>query len=103
MGIIAKRILVVEDSRAINELLTHSLTEQLKIDVISAFTMKQTEALMSQHATETFLAILDLNLPDAPDGEIVDYIQGLGIPIIVLTGSLSDDTHDSMMEKGVID
>ncbi len=103
MEIKAKTILIVEDSRAINELLAHSLTEQLKIDVISAFTMKQAEEIMTHHADDTFLAILDLNLPDAPNGEIVDYIQSLGIPIIVLTGSLSDNTHDAMMEKGVID
>jgi len=98
-----RKVFIVEDSRAITDLLVHSLTEQLKIDVIAASSLKETKEVIHSDVDSIFLAICDINLPDAPNGEVIDYIHSQGIPVIVLTGSLSDEIHTSMMGKGVID
>jgi len=97
------KVLVVEDSRALNGMVTQSIKSELKIGAESAFSMKEAMEILDQRQEEFFLAILDLNLPDAPNGEIVDEIIDRGLPPIILTGTLSDDTHDRMISKPIID
>ena len=55
----------------------------------------------AQH--EFFVAVLDLNLPDAPNGEIIDLVQAHDIPIIVLTATMNDAQRGQLLEQGVID
>jgi diguanylate cyclase (GGDEF)-like protein len=50
-----------------------------------------------------FLAVVDLNLPDAPDGEVVDYLQAHDIPVVVLTGHYDDAMRERMVAKNVVD
>ena len=98
-----KKILIVEDSRSIRELLTYTLEDQLHIDIAAVSSMAEAKHAIEVNPDGFYLAILDLNLPDAPNGEIVDYILSQNIPPIILTGSLSDDMHADMMEKPIID
>jgi len=101
----SKKILVVEDSRSINNMLVSKISQQLEIEVLSAFDMAEAKKLVNTpaDAKQVFLAILDLNLPDAPHGEIVDYILEKNIPAIVLTSNRNDDTLNDILNKGVID
>ena len=103
MQLSGNKVLVVEDSRAINSLLTHSIISQLDIPVESAATMAQAKLLIEKAPDDFFIAILDLNLPDAPDGEIVNYVMDQNIPVIVLTGSINDQINNKLISKGVID
>ncbi len=48
-----------------------------------AATLEQTKALLAERPERFFIAVLDLNLPDAADGEVVDYVSQFDIPIIV--------------------
>jgi diguanylate cyclase (GGDEF)-like protein len=50
-----------------------------------------------------FAGLLDLNLPDAPDGESVDYALSHDIPAIVFTGKFDDDLRDRILAKGIVD
>ena len=99
----AKKILVVEDNRAINELLVSSLRQKLDIDVASAKDMAEAKRIIEQDAKSFFLAILDLRLPDAPDGEIVDFMMAKDITSIVLISNEDEDAQNSILNKGVID
>ena len=99
----AKRVLVVEDSRAISNMLVSTIRSELYIDVESAANFKEAQQILERNGSQFFVAILDLNLPDAPNGEIVDLVIEMGIPPIVLTASMSDDLHDEMIEKSVLD
>ena len=57
-----------------------------------------------KNSQESFsLGILDLNLPDAPQGEVVDYVLGKKIPGIVLTGEYKQDLRKNIIAKGVLD
>jgi len=97
------KVLIVEDSRSINGLLSHSISTQLHIEVVSASSMAEAKEHLEQDASDFFVALLDLNLPDAPDGEVVDCVLEYNIPPIILTGSLSDNLHGEMTEKPIID
>jgi len=98
-----KKVLIVEDTKSINSILAHNIKNQLNIEVASAYSMQQAKSIVENHEDDFFLAILDLNLPDSPDGEIVDYCREKEITSIVLTATMNDDIHDNMMSKGIID
>ena len=49
------------------------------------------------------MAVMDMHLPDAPDGKAVDFVQSMGIPVVVLTGSVSPDLRQQMLDKDVLD
>ncbi|MFP4146417.1 MAG: diguanylate cyclase, partial [Halorhodospira sp.] len=44
-----------------------------------------------------------LDLPDAPQGEVVDDVVAARIPSLVLTATLEDDRRDQLMSAGVCD
>lgn len=48
------------------------------------------------------MAFVDLCLPDAPDGEVVDVVLEKNIPVVVLTGSSDGQTRKKFMEKDII-
>jgi len=95
------RILVVEDSKTLGKLLCLKLENELGVKVDLAETMKDAELLASKESY--LLATLDLVLPDAHNGEIVDTMLSFGIPSIVLTARLEKDIRDKFLKKGIID
>lgn len=49
------------------------------------------------------MAVLDLNLPDAPQGAAIDLVLGEGIPFIILTGSEHPGLRKSLLDRGASD
>ena len=95
------KILIVDDSKII----THSLQSLLKLpghDCDIANSLEQTKQLLEK-ATDYQVALLDLSLPDAPNGEVVDYVKKFDIPIVVLTGSESYEDEKTFREKEIVD
>ena len=50
-----------------------------------------------------FLAVCDVNLPDAQDGEMVDWLLDREVPTIVYTSNASSELRDKMTARSVID
>ncbi|MGN7614685.1 response regulator, partial [Magnetococcales bacterium HHB-1] len=99
-----KKILLVEDSVVLAKLIRRRLNTASCFDIIHTSSYRETETILQQEEPENFfLALLDLVLPDAKEGEIVDYICQKSIPAIVFTSMYSDDLRDYMESKGVID
>lgn len=96
-------VLLVDDNRAIVDLLTAKILEESDFRVISADTLAKARVILAQERDEVFCAVLDLNLPDAPDGEVVDHVLDLGIPVLVVTGNLSDRAREQVLAKPVLD
>jgi len=103
MAFIDKKILVVEDTRSINDLLVNSLKHRLNIEVIPAFSLAQAKEIVEKNSKQFFLSILDLTLPDAMEGEVVDYMSEMDIPCIVLTSIRDQDIQNTILNKGAID
>lgn len=95
------KLLLVEDNQTLAKLVAQKIKTSLKITVDIAYSMAQAQEFIAQN--DYFLSILDLNLPDAPNGEIVGYIYSKKIPAIVLTASLDEEVRQKMFKKDVID
>jgi diguanylate cyclase (GGDEF)-like protein len=96
-------ILLVEDSRFFGSVVRNRLVSELGTRVTWVRTRAQALAMMEAAPEPFFAAILDLTLPDAPEGEIVDDVLARGIPPVVLTAHMSDTTRDAMWSKRVVD
>lgn len=96
------KILIVEDNKALARLIAKKMEDKVEMDIDVAYTMAEAQAFLSD-PKEYFIALLDLNLPDAPNGEIVDYVISKGLPSIVLTGSMDDATRESFIHKDIVD
>ncbi len=97
------KLLVVEDSKFFSSLIKRTVEARLNIDVLCAFTRAEAIALVDEWGDEIFLALVDLHLPDAADGETIDDFQKMEIPSVVFTGQYSDELRFRMLAKGVID
>jgi CheY-like chemotaxis protein len=98
-----RTILVVEDSKMFTRILSISIKACTDFDVVVAESYAELIELIESKKYTFFDSLLDLNLPDAPDGEIVDYVLAQGIPAIVFTGKFDDDLRDHMLSKGIVD
>lgn len=99
----AKTVLIVEDSPIVAKILLHIAKQELDFTIVLATTFAEARRLCEQHRDSVFAALVDLNLPDAPDGEVVDYTLELHIPTVVLTGSIDNARREKLLSKGIVD
>ena len=97
------KILLVEDSKMFASAITSEIRGKLGFECQVAPTMGEAKALVEKEAAAYFMAILDLNLPDARDEQIVDYILSKNIPSIVFTSNFNDDTRERILSRNVVD
>ena len=83
------RILIVEDERAISNLMYVNLKAQ-GYDCTCAFDGKQAADLIEGNSYD--LVLLDIMLPEIDGYELLEYIRPLGTPVIFITakGTLGD-------------
>lgn len=98
-----KHILVVEDSKVFARIIKSSIESNNEFKVVLAASYAELVALIESEQYNFFAGLLDLTLPDAPDGESVDYAISHHIPSIVFTGKFDDDLRDCILAKGVVD
>ena len=72
--IVPHPILLVEDSKAAGSMLKNRIEEKWMCDVHLAESFEQAKQLLRSHRRDYFLVICDLNLPDAPNGEILELV-----------------------------
>ncbi|MBQ0713420.1 MAG: diguanylate cyclase [Porticoccus sp.] len=100
----AKHVLIVESSSLIIQILEHFVGEHLSNYVVHfAKSFSEGCSLYEQHKDQIFAGLVNLNLPDAPDGEMVDHLLARDVPLIVLTGNYNDKKREQLLEQGVID
>lgn len=97
----SKKLLVVEDSRPIATVIKQ-IVESLGFEVTIAQTLAETETIL-QKSNDFFAATIDYALPDAPDGEAIKTVLSHGIPGLVLTGKMDDETRTKILAQPVID
>lgn len=96
-----RKILIIDDNKMLTKLLAKKIQATLGVSVDIAFDMADGKKLLSEN--EYFAAFVDLCLPDAPQGEIVDVVLAKKLPTIVLTGSNDTKTRKDFMDKEIID
>ncbi|MBF0152524.1 MAG: response regulator [Magnetococcales bacterium] len=98
-----KSLLVVEDSKSFGEILQGRIASALGLEVIWARSLAEATQAVAQVGKPFALGVLDLYLPDALDGEIVDFVLRQGIPSVVLTGEYHPELRDRILSQGVLD
>ncbi len=81
-----KKVLIVDDSKTILLGLKELCEKDYGLEVDIASSMSEAAKLVLKNKGEYALALLDYSLPDAPNGEIVDFIDKFDIKSILLTG-----------------
>lgn len=95
--------LLVEDASFFEKAIVKKLHEVGRNQIMVARNYAEAESCLSLPIGEPDLALVDLTLPDAPDGEIVDLCDKWNIPTIVFTSRFDPKTRKKMLQKGVID
>jgi len=96
-------VLIVEDSIFFGVLLKNKLEKETNFKGRWCRSMSEAVKTLEQADNHFFAAILDYNLPDAPDGEIIDAVIKRGVPAIVFTGIISEKVRSLVWSKKVVD
>jgi len=95
--------LVIEDSSIVQKILKHTFKQQRVEPALFASTMAEGKTLYEEHKNSLVAALVDISLPDAPRGEMVEYLLDKDVPIVVLTGSDDLQQRQSLLKSGVAD
>ncbi len=96
-----ERILVVEDNKTLAKLIAKKISSELDFEVDVAYNLAETKLFLSRYSY--FLTLLDINLPDAPNGEVVDYAIEKKNHVIILSGNIDKEFRSRVLQKNIID
>ncbi len=95
------RILIVEDNKTLAKLIAKKIEHALETEVDVAYSLGEAKLFLARY--KYFITLLDVNLPDAPNGEIVDYAISKKNHVIVLSANIDKDFRKKMLAKNIID
>ncbi len=97
-----KTVLIVDDSSVILDLLENKIKKSIDVNILKANTYKEaTKYILEEEIIH--IAILDLNLPDARNGQIVDFAISKDIPSVILTGLMNEELQRTILQKDILD
>lgn len=95
------KLLLVEDNKMLAKAIAKKVSGTLNCELDVAHSFAEAKSFMDNNVY--FVALLDLCLPDAMHGEVVDYSIQKKIPSIILTGLSDDATRKKFMDKDIVD
>ncbi len=99
----SEKILIIEDNKALSAMLRGLVLHYTDFTVDVAVSLQDCRNYLQQADVSYAVAIADLNLPDADDGEVVELLNQKHLPTIVLTGSYSQSLRDQVSHYDIID
>jgi len=96
-----QRILIVEDNKTLAKLIAKKIKSEIDMDVDVAYSLQEAKLFIKMY--KYFIVLADLNLPDAPNGEIVDYAIKKENRVIVLSGNVDKNLRSELLDKNIID
>ena len=99
----SENVLIVEDSKTFGRIMKRRLENDLHVSVTWKESKADYLAALNQDDARFDAAVLDVNLPDAPNGEIIDLVLSRGVPSIILTGSYDPNLRERLWEKRIAD
>ncbi|NQY21775.1 MAG: diguanylate cyclase [Campylobacteraceae bacterium] len=97
------KILIVEDSKSLVAGLIHVLNKKISAEIFTVSSKSECAKILLKEKGKFDIAILDLGLPDAQDGEIVPFISKFKIPSIILTATEHDKSNPIFNNDNIID
>jgi diguanylate cyclase (GGDEF)-like protein len=95
------RILIIEDNKTLAKLIAKKINSELGFEVDLAYQLSEAKLFLQKY--KYFITLTDLNLPDAPNGEVVEYLLSKENRVIVLSGNIDKDFREQMLKKSIID
>ena len=95
------RLLIIEDSLVIQKILEHLVMQEMDCVVDIAGSLAEGRGLLADN--DYSCALVDLCLPDAANGEVVELVLDAGIPTIVLTSNINLQLRERILGMGVVD
>ena len=96
-------VLLIEDSPVQAKIVRKQFEAFSDFPVLIAHDLQEAEACLTERGAEIFLAVVDLNLPDAPNGEAADLCLRWKMPTLVLTASINEEMRQSFLDRNVAD
>lgn len=97
------RIVLAEDSNLFSAMVSKRLKELLDIDVIICRDYDDLQFSVENASFPAALAISNINLPGAENGEALSYLIDMSVPTIVFTGTFQESTRESILAKDIVD
>ena len=97
------RILLAEDSNVFTSMISARLKELFDIDIEICRNFEELQLAYDKSAEPIKLAISNINLPGAENGEALEYLIDLSIPTIVFTGTFQEGMRDALLAKDIVD
>ena len=97
------KILIIEDSVSIINTLKNFIQNELNVQIFVAKSMKESATLLLEQKGKFDIVLADLGLPDAPNGEVVEFIAKFSLPTVILTGTNNDDIETKFRNKNIVD
>jgi PleD family two-component response regulator len=97
------RILLAEDTNVFTQMVSMRLKELLGVSVEVCRNFEELQACYEHSAEPVTLAISNINLPGAENGEALEYLIDLSIPTIVFTSTFHEATRETLIAKNVVD
>jgi len=97
------KVLIVDDSISVCNTLKSFIENDFDIDIYTAKSLKECAILLLQEKGNFDVVLADLGLPDAPNGEIIDFLSKFKIPIVILTGTDNIDIEEKFRNKNIVD
>lgn len=96
-------VLVIEDSIP-NMRVLKRVIGKANLNAVAAGSLAEAKHIFAHSSPESYLcAVIDYTLPDAPDGEAIDFAIDSFIPAIVITGRMDMDIREHVLSKNVVD
>ncbi len=97
------RIVLAEDSNLFSAMVSKRLKELLDIDVIVCRDYEDLQFSVENASFPAALAISNINLPGAENGEALSYLIDMSVPTIVFTGTFQESTRETILSKDIVD
>ncbi|QFY60493.1 response regulator [Rhizobium grahamii] len=97
------RIVLAEDSNVFTSMVSKRLKELFNIDVEICRNFEELQLCYDKSSHPITLAVSNINLPGAENGEALEYLVDLSIPTIVFTGTFQEGMRDKLMAKDIVD
>ncbi|MCO5730205.1 diguanylate cyclase [Rhizobium sp. SSA_523] len=96
-------VLLVEDSRTFASILSYRFREEIGRNVCHCASLSALQETLKANRGNFPVAVVDLNLPGSPHGEVLDLVISFGIPVIVFTGSFDMGVRERILDRRVVD
>lgn len=97
------KVLFVEDSKFFASMLSQRIEDELGFEVDWRPTYAEGADTIACCKDDYLVALLDVTLPDAPNGEIVEFALKHGVPSIIYTGGLDNERRNQFIKWNIVD